>query len=218
MPPPPQPESSARILKLLPNTQVGRIHLVFILSQLLFNSIYSPPISNWLWHHPVGWLHPVSFWVDNNFSPSSNPPSHTFTSSSHVLPSLLMPPPPQPESSARILKLLPNTQVGRIHLVFILSQLLFNSIYSPPISNWLWHHPVGWLHPVSFWVDNNFSPSFLRWTWSHPVTLQFLQLHPKINPIKTLPRDHFFFVCRLLIITLEILSSSVSTNFSRASL
>ena len=43
--------------------------------------------------------------------------------------------------------------VGRLQLVHISSQLLFDSIYSHPISNWPWCHPVVKLHPVSLLVE-----------------------------------------------------------------
>ena len=46
---------------------------------------------------------------------------------------------------------------GWLRSVRISSHLWFKSIYSPPISNWLWHHPVGRIHPVSFWVNYTFS-------------------------------------------------------------
>ena len=71
--------------------------------------------------------------------------------------------------------------VIRLHLVFISSQLLLDSIYSPPISNCLWHHPVRRIHSVSFCVDSTFYPLIFRWLWSHPVTIQFLKLHPNIT-------------------------------------
>ena len=73
-------------------------------------------------------------------------------------------------------------RVEQLHLVCILIQSWIDSIYSPPISNWLWYHPVGWLHPVYFWVNYTFSLQIFIWTWSHPVTLHLMKLHPKINP------------------------------------
>ena len=106
---------------------------------------------------------------------------------------------------------------GRLCLVLISSQLWFDSIYFLPISNWPWCYPVGRLHPVSFWFDYTFSPLFLIWTWSRPVTLQFLNQHPKINTCQNSPKQSFYFICRWLIIYLENISSSVSTNCSRAS-
>ena len=41
--------------------------------------------------------------------------------------------------------------VRKIHSVCILSHLIFESIYPPPISNWTWHNPVGRIQPVFFW-------------------------------------------------------------------
>ena len=110
--------------------------------------------------------------------------------------------------------------VGRLHLVFILSRFLFNLNYSPPTYSWSWHRPVGQLHCVFFlgllWIDSTFSPPTSSWPWRHPVTLQLLLFHPKIIPLQTLQRNHFVFVCRYLIISLENIFS-VSTNCNRAS-
>ena len=72
-------------------------------------------------------------------------------------------------------------RVGQLHLVCIFIQSWIDSIYSPTIYNWPWYHPVGWIHPVYFWVNYTLLHPMFIWTWSHPVTLNFLKLHMKIN-------------------------------------
>ena len=84
--------------------------------------------------------------------------------------------------------------VVRIHSVW------FYSIYSPPTSSWTWFHPV--LQPRYVFFNSTFSPSTFSHTWYHPVLLKPFKLHPKIISHQTLLRDHFFFVCRYLIISL----------------
>ena len=95
---------------------------------------------------------------------------------------------------------------------FISRQLWFDLIYSPPISNWPWHHPVGGLQSVSLWVNSTFSPPIFRLPWIHPVTLQFLKLYPNITPYQKSTAWSFFFVRRSLIFYLKNILF-VSTNF-----
>ena len=83
--------------------------------------------------------------------------------------------------------------VGKLHSVCILSQVWFGSIYSLPISNLPWHHPVGRLHTVSFLFEYTFSWLFLILPWSHPFTLQFLRIHTKITPHQNSPTRSFYF-------------------------
>ena len=81
--------------------------------------------------------------------------------------------------------------VGQLHLVCILIQSWIDLIYSPPISNRPWRHPVGWLHTVYFWFNYTFSPSIFIWTRSHPFTLQFLKLHPDIITLQKSPMQSY---------------------------
>ena len=67
-------------VKIIGFYPVGRLPLVCISIQLLFNSMYSPPISNWIWHHPVRNLHTVSFELTILFPAISQ---MTMNSSSH---------------------------------------------------------------------------------------------------------------------------------------
>ena len=63
---------SFQVTPILPRGMgVGQLYSVFISSQLWFDSIYSPPIFNWQWHHPVVKIHSVSLWVKSTSLPAN---------------------------------------------------------------------------------------------------------------------------------------------------
>ena len=85
-----------------------------------------------------------------------------------------------------------------------------DSIYSPPTSSWLWHHPIGWIKFLFFlswlWFDLTYFLPTYSLSWSHSDIIHPFKLHMKITTCRNLQRDHFVFVCRHIIIYVENIS------------